>query len=535
MSLPSSPESINRRMGRAALIMVMSVLLSRVMGFVREMVIASNAGASAETDLYFAAFTLPDFLNHLLAGGALSITFIPIFSRYLAAGDEAGGQRFASVVLTNMTVFGLPLIVALEFLADSLVPLIAPGFTDAQVVACARLVRIILPAQYFFYVGGILMAAQYSHERFLVPALAPIIYNAGIIVGGVALAPWLGMEGFCWGVLLGAFAGNFAIQYLGARRVGLRLHWHFSIRHPGFIEFFKLSIPLMLGLSLILVDEWIGKALGSYLVPASISWLNYARTLMRVPIAIVGQAAGVASFPFLSRLAAEGKHDELERTTGRALRMVLLVILPVSALCAVLGREMATILFGRGRFLSSDAIAVGDTLFWYSLGIFAWGAQGILARGFYALRDTITPTVIGTLFTGAVFPLSYWLMGSMQHEGLALASTVGIVGYAIALYLLFHRRMTKAGARTDEAGRTLRHFLKTLLAAGLAGLAAWGALRLCGEAIPWQRLWGSLVRCAVAGLAAGLTYVAVATVLKLEGLGEVLGKLTRRLRRRRAA
>ena len=524
--------SVSKRMGRAALIMVASVLLSRMMGFVREMVIASNSGASAETDVYFAAFTLPDFLNHLLAGGALSITFIPIFSRYQSDGDEAGGWRFTSVVLTNMTVYGLPLIALLMLFAPQLVPLLAPGFDEARTAACAHLVRIILPAQYFFYVGGILMAAQYSHERFLLPALAPILYNAGIIVGGVALAPWLGMEGFAWGVLLGAFAGNFAVQYYGARKVGLRIHPELWLRHPGFIEFLKLSVPLMLGLSLILVDEWIGKALGSYLAPASISWLNYARTLMRVPTAIVGQAAGVASFPFLSKLAAAGQYDELERVTGRALRMVLLVILPLSALCAVLGKEMAMILFGRGRFQLADAIAVGDTLFWYSLGIAAWGAQAILARGFYALRDTITPTIVGTLFTAAVFPISWALMKPMAHEGLALASSLGILGYALALYFMLHRRMLRVGARTDEAARTAAHFAKTTLAALACGGAAYGSLRALDSFVSWPSLSGSLIRCAVAGLVAVLVYVAVAHALHVEGLRELGQKLARRLRRR---
>ena len=529
-----SNESIGRRMGRAALIMVASVLLSRIMGFVREAVIANNAGANAETDVYFAAFTIPDFLNHLLAGGALSITFIPIFSRYLAGGDEKAGWRFASVVLTNMTAFGLPLIGLMEIFAADLVPLIAPGFDPARAQACAHLVRIILPAQYFFYVGGILMAAQYSHERFLIPALAPIIYNAGIILGGVALAPWLGMEGFCWGVLIGAFAGNFAIQWFGARKVGLRVHFELSLLHPGFVEFFKLSVPLMLGLSLILVDEWIGKALGSYLLPASISWLNYARTLMRVPIAIVGQAAGVASFPFLARLAAQGRIDEVERTTGRALRMVLLVIFPVSVLCTVLGREMAMILFGRGKFQPADAVAVGDTLFWFSFGIFAWGAQGILARGFYALKDTITPTVVGTLFTAAVLPLSYVLMEPMAHRGLALASTIGIVAYACVLYVLFHRRMTRAGARTDEASRTRIHFFKCATATAVAGAATWGALRLVDDALPWERLYGSLARCALGGVVAVVVYVVAARVLRIDGIEELLGKVRRRFRRKRA-
>jgi putative peptidoglycan lipid II flippase len=522
-----SDDSIGRRMGKATLIMVLSVLLSRVMGFVREMVIAANAGASAEADVYFAAFTLPDFLNHLLSGGALSITFIPIFGRHLANGSADEKWRVTSVVLSNMTLVSVPLIVLLEIFADDLVPLIAPGFDEERRAACAYLVRIILPAQYFFYLGGILMAVQYAHERFLLPALAPILYNLGIITGGLALAPVLGMEGFCWGVLLGAFVGNFAVQALGAHRVGARFTFGVNLRDREFLEFLKLSLPLMIGLSLVLVDEWIGKALGSYLVAASISWLNYARVLMRVPTAILGQAAGVASYPFLARLAAEGRRADLDRTLGRALRTVLLYILPASALCAVLGREMAVVLFGRGRFTSADAVAVGDTLFWFSLGIFAWGAEAIVARGFYALRDTITPTVVGTLFTVAAFPLAYGLMGAMEHEGIALASSLGIIGYAACLYALFQRRMGRDGS-TGEAARTVAHFARAAVASGLAGGAVYAMLLGLGDALPWPTLWGSLARCLLGGIVAGVVYVGAGLLLRLEGLSEILGRLRRR-------
>jgi putative peptidoglycan lipid II flippase len=515
-------------MGRATLIMVASVLLSRIMGFVREAVIAALLGANAKTDVYFSAFTIPDFLNHILAGGALSITFIPIFSRFLADKEEAKGWRLTSVVLSNMTLLAIPAILLLEIFAEELVPLVGPGFSEAQAAECAYLVRVILPAQYFFYTGGILMAVQYAHERFLLPALAPIVYNLGIIAGGAILAPYIGIEGFCWGVLFGAFAGNLGLQILGARKIGFRFRLEVALRDPGFIEFLKLSLPMMLGFSLILVDEWIGKALASYLISATISWLTYARTLMRVPIAILGQAAGVASYPFLARLAAEGKLGELEATLGRALRNVLLYIVPASALCAVLGREMAMILFGRGKFTPADAVAVGETLFYFSLGIFAWGAQAILSRGFYALRDTITPTVVGTIFTGLVLPVSYVLMDPMEHRGLALGSSVGIISYAICLYWLFHRRMGASRA-AGEAARTASHFFKLMVAGAGMAAAIYGVLQVLGDALPWQRAWGSLARCFVGGAVGLAVFALLAMLLRVEGLSRIWLRLRRLL------
>ena len=210
-----------RQMGRAAALMMGSVLLSRILGYARDAVIAWQHGATPETDAYFVAFTIPDFLNYLLAGGALSITFIPIFARYLAEGKEEEGFRSFSTIATVMGIGMLFFIVLGEFLAGRVIPLLAPGFSPEQAELAARLTRIVLPAQIFFYIGGLLMAVQYARKQFFLPALAPLIYNAGIIAGGLLLGRDHGMEGFAWGVLAGAFLGNFVLQIHGARRGGL--------------------------------------------------------------------------------------------------------------------------------------------------------------------------------------------------------------------------------------------------------------------------------------------------------------------------
>src|SRR5512134_1651936 len=170
--------SARKQMGRAAALMMISVFLSRILGYARDAVIAYQHGATPETDAYFAAFTIPDLLNHLLAGGSLSITFIPIFSRYLAEGKEEEGYRSFSSIATIMSVAMIFFVILGEFLAARLIPLIAPGFPPDQVAVAARLTRIVLPAQIFFFLGGLLMAVQYSRNRFLLPATAPLIYNA---------------------------------------------------------------------------------------------------------------------------------------------------------------------------------------------------------------------------------------------------------------------------------------------------------------------------------------------------------------------
>src|SRR3972149_10987819 len=179
--------SARKQMGRAAALMMASVFLSRILGSARDAVIAYQHGATPETDAFFAAFTIPDFLNYLLAGGALSITFIPIFARTLAEGREAEGHRSFSTIATIMGAAMLFFVILGEFLAERLIPLIAPGFPPDQIAIAARLTRIVLPAQIFFYLGGLLMAVQYARNQFFLPATAPLIYHAGIILGGLLL------------------------------------------------------------------------------------------------------------------------------------------------------------------------------------------------------------------------------------------------------------------------------------------------------------------------------------------------------------
>ena len=224
-------QSIYKKVGIASLIMMVSIFLSRVIGLIREMVIAYVGGASASVDAYQVAFVIPDILNHVLASGFLAITFIPIFTGYLTQNDEKEGWRVFSLILTCFgSLLAVMVVIAVVF-APQLMSLV--GFKDpATLQRSIRMTRIIIPAQFFFFCGGLFTAVQYAKEKFLIPALAPLIYNIGIISGGLILGPWLGIEGFAWGVLAGAIAGNFVIQIFGAGRVGMAFRPQFNFNHP---------------------------------------------------------------------------------------------------------------------------------------------------------------------------------------------------------------------------------------------------------------------------------------------------------------
>ena len=473
--------NVTGRIARASGIVMAGVLLSRVLGYFRDWTVAHQSGANAATDTYYAAFTLPDFLNYLVAAGALSVTFIPVFSRYMAENQEDEGWRAFSAVVTVMGLVVAALVVIGETFAPQLVAAIAPGFAPPAKAQTVFLTRLMLPAQIFFYLGSIFTAVQYAKGQFVVPSLAGVVYNLGVILGGLLLGSRIGITGFAVGVVAGSLFGNFLLQIYGARRAGARFTPNLNVRHPGFRWFIRLSIPIMLALSLPATDDWIIRWFGSFLGRASITWLNYAKTLMRVPLGVVGMSVGVASFPFMAQLYSEGKLDELKRTLNATLKGLLVPLLPISALSIAQSTPLVHFLFSHTRLQGGDFDATAAALRVFSISMFAWAAQNILARAFYATRDTITPAVVGTGITFLSLPAYWWLAHHYQYLGLAAASSLGIIVCTVILLVLLNRRI-----RNRETGALLVFFLKISAISTLAGLACFVLNNWLGSRLGWQ-------------------------------------------------
>jgi putative peptidoglycan lipid II flippase len=512
-------ETLHRRIAAATGIVMASVLLSRILGFFREWTVAHQIGSSGVTDAYYAAFTLPDFLNYLIAGASLSVTFIPVFSKYVAEENEDEGWRVFSTVVTVMGIAVVSLVLVGEIFAPHIARWIAPGFSPAERHRVIFLTRLMLPAQICFYEGSIFTAVQYAKGQFVIPSLAPLLYNLGIILGGVLLSSRIGITGFAVGVLAGAIAGNFLLQIYGAYRAGARFSPDFAVCHPGFVLFLKLSVPIMLALSLSFADDWIIRWFGSYLQPASITWLSYGKTLMRVPLGLVGQAIGVASFPILAQLFSEKKYDDLNRILNSTFKGLILLLLPISALVIAESLPLVHLVFAHTRLHASDMQATAQTLSFFSIGLFAWGAQYILARAFYATHDTITPAVVGTIMTALSIPLYWFLVRREQQIGLALASSLGIIAYTIVLFILLNRR-----TRNHEQASLLLFFTKVAAASIVVGYAcSWLVARLEGM-LTWQRMLGAFEVLLMATCAGG---VLLLFLLKLLRVREVDGYLRR--------
>src|SRR5271166_2459441 len=439
----------------ATLLLMAAVMLSRVIGYVREAYIAFAFGAGPQTDAYVAAFTLPDWLNYIVAGGAASITFISIYTRFLAEKRDADAQKTFSVVITVMTAVMIVGTIITEVFTPQFVRWMFRGFSPAQMDLTVHLTRILLPAQIFFYVGGVVSAVLLSHRLFLLPAFGPLIYNLFIIVGGVVGGRQFGIASLAFGALAGSIAGPFLFNAIGAAKIGTGYRPSFELKNPAFREWVRLPIPLMLGVSLVTADDWILRYFASSGI-GDIARLNYAKRLFAVPIAILGQATGQASLPFFSRLFGEKKYDEFAATVNASVYRITAASLLITGWMMAIAVPLIDLVYRRGRFTFADSESTALYFFWFSLSLAMWSSQALYARAFYASSNTLTPMVASSLITLASLPLYKLLFHALSVTGLAIASDIGIAANAIAIAALLHIRgmVPLAGLNWKELGKS---------------------------------------------------------------------------------
>jgi putative peptidoglycan lipid II flippase len=501
-------------MRTAAAVIAASVLLSRILGLGRDALIAGLIGVNVESDLYFDAFLIPDILNYFLAGAYLTITLVPILSRHLEAGDHEAASRAFSSIFRFMAIAIVALTALMWMLAGPLVELVFPRIAEAD--RLVSMTRLVLPAQVFLVLGALLMAVQYTHKRFVIPAAAPLVYNLGIIVGGV-VGSALGdpsPEAFLIGAVIGAAVGNFGLQWLGARRTGT---WFTSVVNgeSAVREYLVLAIPLMIGQSVAVLDEQFVRLFGQ-LDQGATAALSFARRLNMVPIGVIAQAAGVAAFPFLAGLHARGSHDELIETTGRAARKTLFVAAAATAGLVVLARPLVRVVFQYGEFGTDDTELVTSLLVLFAFSIPAWGLHQLLARHFYAKRKMWTPVLVGTVFSLVAIPTWLGLYDLMGVEGFALASTLVMIGYALGLLVAWGYDSGWAAVR-----RLAPVFVRSMLSAGVAaGLGLVVADAMIGNDA--LSILSALAVAVVAGLTTLAAFLATSALLRAPEMGEVL-------------
>ncbi len=502
----------------ATLLLMGSVMASRLVGYLREMYIAWAFGAGHQTDAYFAAFQIPDFLNYILAGGTASITFISIYTRHISRDDDAGAQRAFNSTITIMSAVVCVGTIFLEIFTPQLVRLVFPKFSVDQIDLCVHLTRILLPGQIFFYAGGIVSAVLLSKRMFLYPALSPALYNVFIIAGGVVGAKAFGISSLAYGALAGSLLGPFLINAIGAAQGGLRYGFSFNWRNPGFREWVKLSIPLMLGVSLVSADDWILRYFASG-GAGDISRLNYAKRLFAVPISILGQATGQASMPFFATLWEQGKRKLFADTVNQTVYRISAASFLASAWMMTAALPIIDLAFRHGHFTFADAQETATYFLWFSLSLALWSAQAQYARAFYGAGNTLTPMIASTVVVVASLPVYRTLFHQYGVTGLAIASDVGILMHTVVLAWLLHRK--KMVLLSDLPWRELT---KAFVTALFAGLVSYGVGRRF-------TLHGNRTGDVVSLIVISVVWLAAVAV----GLWLTRSNLPRDLRRKKAA
>jgi putative peptidoglycan lipid II flippase len=460
-----SPSRGTREVSRAVGLISVMVLLSRVLGFARDAIIAAKFGQNAITDAYLYAFTLPDTLWMLVAGGAFYAAFVPVITEYFTKGDEDAAWKTYSIVTTFLFVC-LSVVIPLAWIfARPLIQyFIAPGLSDHQDVPgfgvvhplsmTVEMTRIVLPAQYCFFLGTLMMGMLQAKKRFLMPALGPVMYNLGIILGGLLFSAQLGIMAFSWGALVGAVVGNLLLQIWAVRGIGARFRPSLELSFPGVKRAGALVLPVIFGVSLPQATAIVNGIFVSHVASAK-SILEFTNRLMQLPLGIFGQAIGIAVLPTLSQQAAEDDMAAFRETLNHGIRLALFLTVPTSILLIVLAEPLIRIVYERGAFTAADTASAVPSLVLYSLGVWAWSAQAVVARAFYAKNDTWTPVLAGTFVTFCVFvPLNFILTPlfdvpgtSLLTRGPALATSLASTTNTLLLIYFASKRFGGINAR----------------------------------------------------------------------------------------
>ncbi len=412
-------------------------LLSKVLGLLREVVIARAFGASGALDAYYAAFNFPDLLFALIPGGALASVFIPVLTTSITRGGSEEGWRFASAVLNDVLLV-VGLLSALgAFFAQPLVALVvAPGFEPARQALTADLMRIVFISTTIFSASGVVISILHAHQHFLLPALAPALYNAGIIGGALWLAPVFGIYGLAYGVLIGSIL-HLAVQLPGLVRYRARYSPTLGIGHADLHELLYLFGPRLVTLGVVRVNFLVLTNLASRLGEGSISALNYAYLLMQFPESLIGTAIALAIFPTLTQLASRGQTGELRTLFSRGLLAILVLAIAAAALFGLFARPIVQLVFQRGAFGAAAVDSVAFALQFYSLAIVGESALELCARVFYAQHNAKTPMWAALSALVVNLLLSVVLVEPLGIGGLALARAAALAWEAGMLFLMW--------------------------------------------------------------------------------------------------
>jgi putative peptidoglycan lipid II flippase len=498
-------------------VLTVAALASRALGWLRLLVIGSQFGASRELDAYFAAFRIPDAIFQLVVAGALSAALIPVFQGYRAREQEQEAWRLASSVINLVVIALAGVSLIMIILAPLIVPAVTPGFDAPTTELTIRMTRVMLLSPVFIGMGAVVSGILNSYERFAVPAIAPLLYNLAIIAAAILLAPIMGVEGLAVGVAVGSLA-HLVIQLPNLARVGQRYDLTISLRHPGVRRVAWLMGPRTLGLAAVQVNFIASTILASTLPEGSVTAYNYAFQLMQVPVGVVGVSIAIALFPRMSRDAALGRVREVRAQLAQALRVLVFVAAPLTAIMIVLRDPLTAVFFQYGLFSAQSTQRTAQALLFFTIGLGAQVLVPVLARSFYALQDTRTPVLWAIVAVALNVPLMAWLVGPMGVDGLALALSVTATLEVIGLIWALRGRLGGI-----DGAAIVRSVVRSAAAGTAAALLMLGALQLTEVWVGGllANALGRLMALLVLAALGGVIFLVVAGSLRSPEIGEL--------------
>lgn len=510
----------------AAFVIMATYGISHLVGLLKTRLLISYffGSAARQLDVYYAAFVVPDTVFQLLIVGALSAAFIPTFSKFL--NRNAKDAWYMTAVSMNLIIGTLIVISATIFaFASPICHLIAPGFNREQLGLMVSLLRIMLGAQVLFGISGFLTSIIQTHHRFLVPALAPVVYNLGIILGIVFLSPRFGIFGPAIGVVIGA-ALHMLIQLPLAFKLGFQIVPRLDFKHPGVREVTKLMPPRVLALSTDQVEQFVAVTLASLLMPGTLSLLNAARLLYSIPASLIGATIGQAAFPSLSQSASITDLVKFKSILANSLLQILFIALPISTLFIILRVPIVRIIFGARTFPWEATLLTGQTLAVLAVSASFYAIMQLVVRGFYALHDTRTPLFIGILAAGFNIVLSIAAVYLLKWNlvGIALGISLTSILETLVLLILLYKKLGTLG----EFLLVLKPILKMLTISLVTGIGLWLPMRFLDQFVFDTTRTLPLLALSVSTAVIGIgVYVLLSRLFKVEQLQDFIALFKR--------
>jgi len=531
-------------LAKAAMVVMVATLLSRVFGLARELVMASYFGARTQIDAYRVAFILPNLLRTLLADAAIGSAFIPVFSSYLAKGDKKNAWKVASSVINIMALILLTASLIGIIFSRQFVSILAPGFVHKPETMrlTIMMTQIMFPAVLFMALAGVVMGVLNSYEHFAAPAIAPILWNIFIIGAVVLLSPQMGVVSLAVGVALGSLV-QFLFQLPFLRDRGVCYSFSFDWHHPGVREVGALLVPVIISLAAVDINTIVDTRFASSLATGSVASLGYAQRLWMLPLGVFAITISTVLFPTLSKQAALDNIKGLKESLSLGIRAIFLVVVPASVGLMVLGIPIIRLILEHGRFHARDTIFTASALFHYSLGLFAAGQLYLINKTFYSLKDSKTPMIVATLAI-IVNYFGDWLMMiyipvaakalhlpsslsylGLAHGGIALSTSLVSMFSFFVLVLILRKRLNGIdGYKIVSSGVRV---LIASIALGFAAFYSWYYLALFVGA-SWL---GQLLAISVAIIVGVLVYLGLLLIMRVEDVKTIYELTLERVRK----